>query len=80
MAVNLEQLDEFYEFARGQLRGSGDLSLTDLLDLYRMQSRYDHDVRSLRQALHELAIGESGRPFDQFVDEVQFGPHGCSGS
>jgi hypothetical protein len=75
MTVAEQELNRFHHFARERLRERANLSLEELLDLYRIQNPSDQrradDLAAVRAALRDWDEGEVGLPYDQFVREFR---------
>lgn len=70
------QIDGFHEFATRQLRaGHGDLSLAEMFDLWETENQSDDEladsVAALRSALSDMEQGDTGRPVEQFMEEMR---------
>jgi hypothetical protein len=84
MSSNIEnELASFYQFVGVKLnQKDADLSPEDVLDQWRAEHPIDDDddvddVTAVKQALADMAAGDEGRPFEEFVREFQH-RHGLS--
>ncbi|HUG94102.1 MAG TPA: hypothetical protein VML55_24945 [Planctomycetaceae bacterium] len=76
MTVTREQLDNFHEFAARQLdNGGSELSLEQLLDLWRIENpapdERSENVAAIRQAVDDMDAGDVGEPADVVIQEVR---------
>jgi hypothetical protein len=76
MTVTREQLDSIHEFAARQLdNGGSELSLEQLLDLWRIEKpasdERTENVAAIRQALHDMDAGDVGEPPDAVICEMR---------
>ena len=76
MSVTREQLDSFHRFAARQLdNGGSELSLEQLLDLWRIENpapdERSESVAAIQQALNDMDAGDVGEPADAVIQEVR---------
>jgi hypothetical protein len=76
MATIQQELDSFHRFASERVgNGGADLSVEELLDLWRASSPNPkilaEDARAVQAAIRDLEAGEKGRPFDQFAEDFR---------
>lgn len=72
MATSEHEIDSFSEFAKSQLstRGS-DVSLDELFDEWRIVNPPPDDALAIKASLRDMERGETGRPFEEFADEIR---------
>ncbi len=76
MAVSQEELDSFHRFVSQQIgNGGAELTLEELLDLWRAANPTPEDLRddvlAVKAAIRDLESGETGRPFEEFAEEFR---------
>lgn len=76
MGTTLQELTEFHRFATEQLgNGSSDLSLEELLDLWRAANPTEQELResvaAVQQAIRDMEQGDTGRPAEEHIRELR---------
>lgn len=71
MSVSIEQLDEFHRFAANRLEaGAQDLSLEDLLRMWRIESDRSETVEAVQQGIADMDAGRC-YTIEEVDDEIQ---------
>ncbi len=75
MAITLDELNAFHEFAEIELASRRAQSLRELVDLWEMEhpasELHKQNVAAVRAAIRDMENGDRGRPAEKVLQELR---------
>ena len=71
MADIENDLQDFNQFAREHANGSGNASIDELFDQWRIANPTAEDLLAIKASLRDMENGETGRLFDEFAADFE---------